>query len=62
MDGREKKRNFESAKRSVDHSTQYFRYYIHRTCGIIQDLDDPMNPRPIRGDPMLALVASIHLS
>jgi len=64
MDGREKKRNFESAKRSVDHSTQYFRYYIQRTCGIIQDVEDPsqlITPK-LKGDPMLSLVASIHLN
>ena len=66
MDGREKKRNFESAKRSVDHSTQYFRYYIQRTCGIIQEGQvDPSHPnaaRLMRGDPMLSLVASIYLN
>lgn len=64
MDGREKKRNFESAKRSVDHSTQYFRYYIQRTCGIVQDVEDPsqlITPK-LKGDPMLSLVASIHLN
>jgi hypothetical protein len=64
MDGREKKRNFESAKRSVDHSTQYFRYYIQRTCGIVQDGDDPSQilGAKLKGDPMLSLVASIHLN
>ena len=64
MDGREKKRNFESAKRSVDHSTQYFRYYIQRTCGIVQDgMDDPTSQSVrLKGDPMLSLVASIHLN
>jgi hypothetical protein len=64
MDGREKKRNFESAKRSVDHSTQYFRYYIQRTCGIVIDGEDPSHllATKLRGDPMLSLVASIHLN
>ena len=60
-DGREKKRNFEAAKKSVDHSTQYFRYYIQRTCGIIEEAEkDPNNM--LKGDPMLSLVASIHLN
>jgi len=60
-DGREKKRNFEAAKKSVDHSTQYFRYYIQRTCGIVDDGDKGPNLR-LRADPMLSLVASIHLN
>ena len=64
LDGREKKRNFESAKRSVDHSTQYFRYYIQRTCGIEQagDDDNLVIGSKLKGDPMLSLVASIHLN
>ncbi|CAB9497367.1 Pfam:Sec3 [Seminavis robusta] len=65
QDGRDKKRNFEAAKKSVDHSSQYFDYYIQRTCGIIQDFDAEaaaMNPNAFRGDPMLCLVASIHLN
>lgn len=60
-DGREKKRNFEAAKKSVDHSTQYFRYYIQRTCGIVEDGEKDPNMR-LRADPMLSLVASIHLN
>lgn len=60
-DGREKKRNFEAAKKSVDHSTQYFRYYIQRTCGIADEAERDPNLR-FRGDPMLSLVASIHLN
>jgi hypothetical protein len=60
-DGREKKRNFEAAKKSVDHSTQYFRYYIQRTCGIADEGERDPNLR-FRGDPMLSLVASIHLN
>lgn len=62
MDGREKKRNFESAKRSVDHSTQYFRYYIQRTCGIVRDGEENVANAKLKSDPMLSLVASIHLN
>lgn len=60
-DGREKKRNFEAAKKSVDHSTQYFRYYIQRTCGIADEAEKDANIA-YKGDPMLSLVASIHLN
>jgi hypothetical protein len=60
-DGREKKRNFEAAKKSVDHSTQYFRYYIQRTCGIADEAEKDPNSA-FRGDPMLSLVASVHLN
>ena len=60
-DGREKKRNFEAAKKSVDHSTQYFRYYIQRTCGIVEENEKDPNVRD-KADPMLSLVASIHLN
>lgn len=60
-DGREKKRNFEAAKKSVDHSTQYFRYYIQRTCGIADETEKDPNVG-YKGDPMLSLVASIHLN
>jgi len=60
-DGREKKRNFEAAKNSVDHSTQYFRYYIQRTCGIADEGEkDPSIA--FKGHPMLSLVASVHLN
>ena len=65
QDGRDKKRNFEAAKKSVDHSSQYFNYYIQRTCGVIQDFDPEAaanNPNAVKGDPMLCLVASIHLN
>lgn len=65
QDGRDKKRNFEAAKKSVDHSSQYFNYYIQRTCGIIQDFDSEAaanNVNALKGDPMLCLVASIHLN
>mmetsp|Transcript_13602 Transcript_13602/g.38277 ORF Transcript_13602/g.38277 Transcript_13602/m.38277 type:complete len:1292 (+) Transcript_13602:303-4178(+) len=60
-DGREKKRNFEAAKKSVDHSTQYFRYYIQRTCGVVEESDKDPNLQD-RVDPMLSLVSSIHLN
>lgn len=60
-DGREKKRNFEAAKNSVDHSTQHFRYYIQRTCGIADEMDND-GALKFKGDPMLSLVASIHLN
>mmetsp|Transcript_7771 Transcript_7771/g.19335 ORF Transcript_7771/g.19335 Transcript_7771/m.19335 type:complete len:1331 (+) Transcript_7771:399-4391(+) len=60
-DGREKKRNFEAAKKSVDHSTQYFRYYVQRTCGIADEAEKDPSIK-FRGDPMLSLVASIHLN
>lgn len=60
-DGREKKRNFEAAKKSVDHSTQYFRYYVQRTCGIADDTEKDPSMR-YKGDPLLSLVASIHLN
>jgi len=60
MDGREKKRNFESAKKSVDHSSQYFRYYMSRVCGIASEPD--AEGKKVIGDPMLSLVASIHLN
>jgi len=60
-DGREKKRNFEAAKKSVDHSTQYFRYYIQRTCGIVEEVEKDPNSR-FQADPMLSLVASISLN
>jgi hypothetical protein len=60
QDGREKKRNFEAAKKSVDHSTQYFRYYIQRTCGTTDEAENDVSK--FRGDAMLSLVASIHLN
>jgi len=60
MDGREKKRNFESAKRSVDHSSQYFRYYMSRICGIASEED--AEGKKVIADPMLSLVSSIHLN
>eukprot|EP00571_Detonula_confervacea_P010466 CAMPEP_0172305044 /NCGR_PEP_ID=MMETSP1058-20130122/6363_1 /TAXON_ID=83371 /ORGANISM="Detonula confervacea, Strain CCMP 353" /LENGTH=1564 /DNA_ID=CAMNT_0013016491 /DNA_START=221 /DNA_END=4915 /DNA_ORIENTATION=+ len=60
LDGRQKKRNFEAAKKSVDNSSQYFRYYINRICGIASELD--AEGKKVKGDAMLSLVASIHLN
>lgn len=59
QDGREKKRNFENAKTAVDHSSQHFRYYINRTCGIMEGPDGKPEGR---SDHMLCLVASIYLN
>ncbi|KAL7541780.1 hypothetical protein ACHAXR_011217 [Thalassiosira sp. AJA248-18] len=60
LDGRQKKRNFEAAKKSVDNSSQYFRYYMNRICGIASDMD--AEGKKVKGDAMLSLVASIHLN
>lgn len=60
LDGRQKKRNFESAKKSVDNSSQYFRYYMNRICGIASEVD--AEGKKVKGDAMLSLVASIHLN
>jgi len=62
QDGREKKRNFENAKKAVDHSSQNFRYYIYRTCGILNADKEDQKEHSIRGDPLLCLVASIYLN
>lgn len=64
QDGREKKRNFENTKAAVDHSSQHFRYYINRTCGIPDSPADVAKnaESAIRGDPLLCLVASIYLN
>jgi len=60
LDGRQKKRNFEAAKKSVDNSSQYFRYYMNRICGIASEVD--AEGKKVKGDAMLSLVASIHLN
>jgi len=60
LSGREKKRNFESAKRSVDFSSQYFKYYIARICGIASESD--AEGKKVHADPMLSLIASILLN
>ena len=60
LSGREKKKNFESAKKSVDFSSQYFKYYIARICGIASEAD--AEGKKVFADPMLSLVASILLN
>ena len=62
QDGREKKRNFENTKKSVDHLSQHFRYYVQRTCGIIEESPRESSGRLPPPDAMLSLVASIHLN
>jgi len=59
LGSREKKRNFESARKSVDHSSQHFKYYISRICGIASE---DAEGKKVRGDPMLSLVSSIILN
>ena len=39
LDGRQKKCNFEAAKKSVDKSFQYFRYYMNCICSIASEVD-----------------------
>ncbi|KAL3822443.1 hypothetical protein ACHAXA_006871, partial [Cyclostephanos tholiformis] len=60
LDGRQKKRNFESVKKSVDNSSLYFRYYMNRICGIASEVD--AEGKKVKGDAMLSLVASIQLN
>jgi hypothetical protein len=60
-DGREKKRNFENAKNAVDKASIHFRYYINRTCGII-DLDPNQKVDLAKIDPLLSLVATAYLN
>jgi hypothetical protein len=64
QDGREKKRNFENAKVAVGNSSQHFRYYINRTCGIMsKDMEEKSKDDDrLRADPLLCLVASIYLN
>mmetsp|Transcript_19589 Transcript_19589/g.22520 ORF Transcript_19589/g.22520 Transcript_19589/m.22520 type:complete len:1448 (+) Transcript_19589:302-4645(+) len=57
LDGREKKRNFEQARKSVDTSSYFFRYYLQRVCGIFET-----ETGKLTGETMLSLVASIHLN
>jgi len=61
MSGREKKRNFEAAKKSVDHSSQWFKYYVSRVCGIGSDRNNEESGKG-KGDPMLSFVSSIILN
>jgi hypothetical protein len=62
--GREKKRNFENISNSVDNSSQHFRYYIERTCGILPfgSSGKSLSEMGVKGDPMLCSVASIYLN
>jgi hypothetical protein len=60
LSGREKKRNFEAAKKSVDFSTHFFKYYMSRICGIASEAD--AEGKKVDADPMLSLVASILLN
>jgi len=60
LSSREKKRNFENAQKGVDHSSQYFKYYMSRICGIASDTD--ADGKRVQGDPMLSLVSSIILN
>jgi len=68
LTGREKKRNFEATKKCVDKSCKWIRYYTHRTCGIPRDVDSlgkvirENTVENMVGDPMLALISSIHLN
>jgi hypothetical protein len=64
QDGREKKRNFESTRLSVDNASQHFRYYIERTCGILPDSIGGKSTieKGVKGDPLLCLVGSIYLN
>jgi hypothetical protein len=63
-DGREKKRNFENTRSAVDNSSQHFRYYIERTCGIVpfDSSGKSLSEMGVKGDPMLCSVASIYLN
>jgi Exocyst complex component Sec3 len=61
LDGREKKRNFENAKNAVDLASANFRYYVNRTCGIVEaEASRAVDLSKV--DPMLCLVATIYLN
>jgi Exocyst complex component Sec3 len=62
QDGREKKRNFENAKHAVDKASINFRYYMNRTCGIVDPTTLDAGEAPQKGDPILCLVATIYLN
>lgn len=62
QDGREKKRNFENAKNAVDKASAHFRYYLNRTCGIIDASTNEAGEAVLKGDPILCLVATISLN
>jgi hypothetical protein len=60
LSSREKKRNFESAKRSVDFSSRHFKHYITRICGIASAVDT--EGEKVTADPMLSFISSILLN
>ena len=60
LDGREKRRNFEAAKKSVDHCSKWLHYYISRICGIASEIG--ADRKQVSGDSMLSLVTSIPLN
>lgn len=64
QDGREKKRNFENAKNAVDKASTHFRYYVNRTCGIVDAATETNDAGEIvqKGDALLCLVATIYLN
>ena len=61
QDGREKKRNFENAKNAVDKASTHFRYYVNRTCGIV-DHGNETAEMGQKSDALLCLVATICLN
>jgi Exocyst complex component Sec3 len=62
QDGREKKRNFENAKNAVDKASTHFRYYLNRTCGVVDATTNEAGEAVQKGDPLLCLVATIYLN
>lgn len=62
QDGREKKRNFENAKNAVDKASVHFRYYLNRTCGVVDATSNEGGEALQKGDPLLCLVATIYLN
>jgi Exocyst complex component Sec3 len=62
QDGREKKRNFENAKNAVDKASVHFRYYLHRTCGVVDATTNEGGEALQKGDPLLCLVATLYLN
>ena len=59
LDGREKKRNFEATKKSMDRCSKWLHYYIYRICGIASKFG--ADGKQVLGDSMLSLVASMYL-
>lgn len=62
QDGREKKRNFENAKNAVDKASAHFRYYMNRTCGLVDAGTSEPGDAAQKGDPLLCLIATIYLN